>query len=65
MRSILEIKLSSHDQLDWVRSMTKTRQDNDVTNHIDQVQSMMKTILNNDVTDHTSVFYVKNNIELS
>ena len=32
VRSTLKMKLSFHDLLDWVRSMIKTRQDNNVTN---------------------------------
>ena len=34
VRSTLKMKLSFHDLLDWVRSMIKTRQDNNVTDYL-------------------------------
>ena len=34
MWSLLKMKLSCFDQLDYVHSVTKTRQDNDMIDHI-------------------------------
>ena len=67
--------LNSGDLLDWVRSLMKTRQDNDVTNHTyadytknilnywdlsTRVQSVMKTKHEYDMTDCTRVLYTEN-----
>ena len=67
------------DRSDQVRSVMKTRQDNDMTDHTsvtmlkmrlsshDQsnlVQSMMKTRLDNNMIDHTGVVYIENETKL-
>ena len=43
MRSTPKTKLSYHDILDWVWIVMKTRQDNDMTNHISQVYTKTET----------------------
>ena len=45
MRSTPKMKLSCHDRLDRVWSMTKTRQDNDMTDHIVLFYTKYKTEL--------------------
>ena len=73
------MKLSFHDWLDYVCSITKIRQDNDVINHIslvyiklklncrnlsDLVWYVMKTRVDNEVTDRTGEVYSENDNEL-
>ena len=43
--SMLEMILKCHDRLDWVESMTKTRQDNNVTDRIGSVDIKIETEL--------------------
>ena len=42
MQSTLKMKLSCHDWSDWVWSVTKTRQDNDMTNHVGLLYTKIK-----------------------
>ena len=42
---MLEMILKCHDRLDWVESMTKTRQDNNVTDRIGLVDIKIETEL--------------------
>ena len=73
------MKLSCHDWLDYVCSITKIRQDNDVINHISLVYIklklncrnlsnlvwyVMKTRVDNEVTDRTGEVYSENDNEL-
>ena len=75
-----KLELNYQDLLNRVRSVTKTKQDNDVTNLkvqsttklklkcrdlSDRVRFVMKTRQYNDVTDHTGAVYDENDIELS
>lgn len=80
MRSTPKIRLSSHDQSYWVQSMKKTRQDNDLIDHIGVVYVEKYTKLlrptrpdvaytkirhDNDVTNHIDVVYVGKETKLS
>lgn len=75
-----KMKLSYRDQLDYVRYVTKTRQYNDMTDHIsliydksklncrdlfDRVRYVMKTRVDNKVTNCIGVVYGENDNELS
>ena len=80
MWSMSKIKLSPHDLSDQVRSMTKTRQDNDMidgigavyaenetelSKSIEPVQSMTKIRKDNDMIDCIGTVYAKCDTELS
>lgn len=80
MQSTSKMKLSYHDRLDHVRSVMKTRQDNDVIDFIGLVYTEIeiklsrpiwpgvvynKTRQDNNVVDRTSVLYTKNDTKLS
>lgn len=80
MSSMLKTKLSYRDRLDQVRSMMKTKQDNDVTDCMDMVYVetklnyqdlsnwvwfVLKTKQDNNVTNSTGEVYPENDIELS
>lgn len=77
---MIKMKLSYYDRSDWVRSMTKTKSDNDVIDHkvlstpklklncrdlSGQILFVMKPKLNKDATDHTCVVYVEYETKLS
>lgn len=77
---MLKTKLSYRNRSDWVQFVTKTREDNGVTNSMSLVYVEIDTELSwligsgvaygenwqyNDVTDHTGVVYHKNDTELS
>lgn len=72
--------LNCQDQLDSVQSMTKTKQDNDMTNCISPLNTENETQLfclirqcmvndkerwDNDMTDRTDIVYIKIKTELS
>ena len=58
MRSTLKLKLGYCDRLDRVRSIMKTRQDNDMTDHIDLVYTEIETKLSRPIWPR--VIYDKN-----
>lgn len=77
---MIKMKLSYYDRSDWVRSMTKTKLDNDVTDHkvlstpklklncrdlSGRMLFVMKPKLNKDAIDHTCVVYVEYETKLS
>ena len=69
------MKLNCHDRFNRVRSMTQTKQDNDVIDHIGMVYVENKIELSclirkkmthdNDVIDRIGVIYVENETTLS
>ena len=75
-----KLKLKFWNLSDYVWSVMKTRQDNDMTNHIGAVYTkneiewllqinqlgavVMKTRQDNDVTEQTGSIYAENNIKL-
>ena len=79
MWSTIKMKLNCHDRLDQVRFVTKTRQENDVTNCIsllytetktklsrlsDRMWSMVKTRQDNDMSDSRGSIDAENDNEL-
>ena len=79
MWSTMKTQLSFYDRLDKVWYVTKTRQENNVTDRIsqftsklklnyrhisNQVRFVMKTKMYNDMTDHIGVIYTENDNKL-
>ena len=79
MWSTTKTQLSYYDRLDKVWYVTKTRQENNVTDRISQftlkpklnyrhisnkVRFVMKTKMYNDMTDHIGVIYTENDNKL-